>query len=637
MAHTTHFLYLSAAGLVCLNDDGRGLVQGPSFEANFELNDQGHSTHQALSQWLIEYRRDTFVLIVDVSEEEFAIEQVPILGRNDQLAVIRRRLSQKFREARLQQWAVLKQSTGKFFSRKKDSERQVRVLMSAVARDSVIYAWLHTLEHSRVAVRSVVSPALLAHRLMLKQLKSTSAMIVSWSPAGLRQTVIFKGEVRFTRLAAQLPSVGLAAVQTECLRTIQYLLMSQQVSRDDLRSIGLPIWILEGGITGLDHAPERLAVDTSVEVPLGVIPAIASLTQASTALGSLASWCAIESFPLVPGSHRRGYASEALLRGYRVRLVERWFFRSGATALGCALIGLVASLCLKALWPADSQALLLKTQKALATKNQLKAELAQFTVPGSEMQSVVEIANGLRKRHVDAYALMQMLSAAVDAEQNIDLHMLRWRRLEPAQRMQWVSFDFTGKGEQSSDGTPSKGGSNPLPQALSSGGTTPLGSAALGSAALGSAALGSAALGSAVLGSGTFGSAPLGATSSMPTLGAPGLAGMAGQQGLASLGPVVLELKGSLNGQPLMQEANKQAKQFAQRIRDFCHCEVIVSTLPFDPEASLGFSKSFEARSESDKHLASFTIRALFSETPDISQVVQRPKSAPTEKPGGQG
>ena len=329
MAHTTHFLYLSAAGLVCLSDDGRGLAQGPSFEGNFELDDQGHSIHQALSQWLIEHRRNTFVLIVDVSEEEFAIEQVPTLGRSDQLAVIRRRLSQKFREARLQQWTILKQSTGKFFSRTKDTERQVRVLMSGVARDSVIYAWLHTLEQSKIAVRSVVSPALLAHRLMLKQLKGTSAMIVSWSPTGLRQTVTLKGEVRFTRLAAQLPSVGIAAVQTECLRTIQYLLMSQQVSRDDLRSIGLPIWILEGGIAGLDQAPARLAVDTSVELPLGVIPAIASLTQASAALGSLASWCAVESFPVVPGSQRRGYASQALLRGYRVRLFERWFFQIG--------------------------------------------------------------------------------------------------------------------------------------------------------------------------------------------------------------------------------------------------------------------------------------------------------------------
>jgi hypothetical protein len=622
MAHTTHFLYLSAAGIVCLNDDGRSLAQGPSFEANFELNDQGYSIHKALFQWLIEHRRDTFVLIVDVSEEEFAIEQVPTLGRKDQLAVIQRRLSQKFREARLLQWTVLKQSAGKFFSRKKDTERQVRVLMSGVARDSVIYAWLHTLEHSKIAVRSVVSPALLAHRLMLKQLKCTSAMVVSWSPAGLRQTVILKGEVRFTRLAAQLPSVGIAAVQTECLRTIQYLLMSQQVSRDDLRTLGLPIWILAGGIAGLDHAPERLAVDTSVELPLGVIPAIATLKQASTTLGSLASWCATENFPLVPGSQRRGYASEPLLRGYRVRLLERWFFRTGATALGCALIGLVASLSLKALWPADSEVLVLKTQKALAAKDKLNVELAQFAQPGPEMQSVVEIANGLRKRHVDAYALMQTLSAAVDADQNIDLHMLRWRRLEPAQSTQWATFDFTGKGEPSGDGALSKSGSNPSTQALASVGMTPLGSSALGSTSSGS---------------GTFGSAPLGASPSMPTLSTPGLIGLSSQQGLASLGPVVLELKGSLNGQPIMQEANKQANQFAQRIRDYCHCEVIVSTLPFDPEASLGFSKSFEARTESDKHPASFTIRALLSETFDRSKGVPQPKSAPAERNGGQG
>jgi hypothetical protein len=607
MTTSTHYLYLSASGLIVLSDDGQGLRQGASFDASFVADDKGLSTHLALRSWLLECRRDTFVLIVDVSEEEFLIELIPNLGRRDLLTVIKRRISQRFREARLLHWTIPQQIGRKVFAHGKSSNAQVRVQIGGVPRDDLMHAWLSVIEQSKVALRSVVSPALLAHRCLPHHLNEDCAMIVSWSPAGLRQTVIFKGEIRFTRLAAQLPSVDLSAVQTECLRTIQYLLMTQQISRDDLRTNGLPIWILEGGIAGLERTPNHLAVDTSVEVSLGVIPALTLGSQAMAAMGALPSWCATESFPPLPSSQRHGYADERLRRGHLVRSMERWLFRTGAFVSSCAVICLVASLSVKAFWPAESQALLLKAQRTLGAKENLSKELSRFSIAGPEMQSVVEVAQGLRKRHVDAFLLMQSLSIALEEDKGLDLQTLRWRRLEPHQSTQWTTFDLAAKTEQVGDNMLAKNESSIVSQPL-------------------------APLSAIPLGSGSSGPLAFGHASPLSTPGAAGAVARSNEHSPSNLGPVVLEIKGSLTGQPLMQEANLQTKQFAQRIRNQCSCEVVVSNLPFDPEASRSYSKSFEARAEGDNSQPKFTIRALFTDLPDVAQMVHRSRFNPKSK-----
>lgn len=622
MGSELHYLYLCASGLSGLrhNDNDNGLEPSASFFPNFEQDDQGVSTHAALASWLKDYLADTFVLIVDSGEEEFSIELVPKMGRKDEAAVIKRRLAQKFREARLSQWNAIRSKKRKLLSLKKDPAAQVRVLMSGVAKDSALTSWLTTIERSKVAVRSVVSPALLAQRVSHHRLKDKTAMIVSWCPAGLRQTVLLDGEVRFTRLAGKLTAPDIASVQMECLRTIQYLLMSQQVSRDLLRSTGMPIWIIEGGITGLDQLPDHLTVDSSVDVPLGLVPSRVSGAKLSPEFGALPAWCEAEGFAPIAGSTRFAYADTALRQGYVVRLLQRWLIHTGTAALVCAALSLACSFGLKILWSVESQSAGTQTLQAQAQQQSLALDLAKFSVPGPEMHAVVNVAENLSKRHVEPIGMLQHVANALEPITGLELSILRWKRIETGQSQAWASLDLTGKpggGDADEKGGPNGGKSVSTGTLAALTNSGPLGE--------------SPASVKKVDGqNASFGQAPLGASPAVPAAGAAG--GSSSVQSELLLGPVVLEIQGQVTGQPRMQEANEQVNLLAERLSASCGCEVMVSKLPFDPAAISGFNKSFEGQEEGGKALPGFSLRAMWREASDGAIASKLSTAAPKFK-----
>ncbi len=605
MAQDIHYLYVCASGVTALRYSRQGLQVSTAFAPEFESDSNGNGSHVALGQWLTQHQRDIFSVIVDVVEEEFSIEQMPKLGRMDQSAMIKRRIKQKFRDARLNQWSAVG-SSGKGFRITKAKNEQIRVLMSAIARDQALAPWFNTLEQAKVAVRSVVSPALLTLRMMRQELKAASGLVVSWSPGGLRQTLVIDGEVRFSRLAGNLKAIDASGLQMECLRTVQYLLMSQQISRDALRGGSLPVWVLEGAIAHLEQLPAQLAVDSTVEMPLQVVAASVLATEHAPSLGALPTWCAIEMLRPVPGAHQRGYADAGLRHDFSVRATKSWLMKSGVAALSGASVCLAASIALQFFWPAESATSRMNKQRVLNDQGALQADLGRYAVAGPAMRRVVEIADALRERHVDPLPLMQISADALEADPTLQMQSMRWRRIETAQVSDWKTLDVMGKSEGGGQG----------------GKTTPPGGLGLGSGPLGGSPGGSP--GSTP--GGSFGQVPLGST---PVGGALGSTPGQGGSG-AGPSPVLVELIGAISGEPAMQRANEQVKGLTARLQQMCECEVHISKLPFDPEPGSGFNKTFTKAEDKEKKGPEFTVRWLLKEPSSPSTVVQTPGSKAT-------
>lgn len=604
MSHALHYLYLCSGGVTALRFAGHAMTGSMSFSSDFLADEQAESRHPEFSAWLASHLGDTFVLIVDVVEEEFAIEKIPGLRRFDEMAVVRRRLAQRFRDARLSQWTRVSAARQKLFTVKKEKAGHSRVLMSAITREQSLSTWLGIIEKERVPVRSVFSPALLAQRLLHHRLKSSDGLVVSEAPGGLRQTLIIDGEIRFSRLANNLKVIDLAVLQSECLRTIQYLLMSQQVSRDTLRDKAFPVLVLEGGILGIENIPDRLSVDNAVELPLRRVQLGTHMTSETVMLGALPSWCEVERGARIVGMHARGYADDGLRHAFTVRRADRWLTRGGIAAMACSVLAITAAFALSWLWPADSLELRVQADKTNFRQHSLRQELATYAVAGPEMRRVVEAAQSLRKRHVEPVGLMQVVSDGLGQGDELSLESMRWKRVDPGQMADWKTLDLADKGPGNSGGGGGQSGG------LSK--NSPLGDPKL-------------PLGGVNPGA-TFGQTPLGAgtplTASAP-MGGPGPV-----PGISSQGPVIIELRGTLSGQSPMQQANDRVTDMLRRLKARCSCEVEVTQMPFDPASENGFNKSFEKSEDRDKKPPGFTLRLLFKEMPDPSTLVQRPDGA---------
>lgn len=169
-----------------------------------------------------------YYLVADVVEEDYAQESIPLVRGGDRKTLLARKIAQRFRDTSLAMSLSLGTQSGE--------RREERVLFSSFTNTQQFHPWLNVLAAKEVKLAGVFSVSLAAP-LVAKRLglKHASMLVVSLHEAGLRQTFIENGRLRFSRLGraeATGPRALADTVVAETGRLQQYLTSLRIVSRE---------------------------------------------------------------------------------------------------------------------------------------------------------------------------------------------------------------------------------------------------------------------------------------------------------------------------------------------------------------------------------------------------------------------
>lgn len=200
-------LYLDAQGLTAWHRRDGAMCA----EAVFAAADAGFAAY------LDRHRGSVFYVLADIAEEEYRVEDIPSVGRRDRQAIIGRRLAQ------LDLDTPLKAALG--CGRLPEGRRDERMLFAALAQSRGLAPWLEALRCALVALAGVFSTAQLAGALpSVRRCKLPHLLVITRTRSGLRQTLLERGRLRFSRLTPLPGNVDAAgACAGEAARFRQYL------------------------------------------------------------------------------------------------------------------------------------------------------------------------------------------------------------------------------------------------------------------------------------------------------------------------------------------------------------------------------------------------------------------------------
>jgi hypothetical protein len=215
-----HYLYRSSGSALEL-------------EAKFSGDDAGVSEFR---DYLRGHRGALFSILADVAGEDFHEDQIPYLRGGDREAVVQRRLAQRYRDTRLAAALSLGQVTV-------GERRNERLLLASFTNTQQIAPWLDALADAGVRLAGVYSVPLLAPALAARLgARDGRSFVVSTNRAGLRQSFVEDGKLRFARLeriAEMVPQALAMFVRSETQRLAQYLATLRVLPRE-----GAPVQVL---------------------------------------------------------------------------------------------------------------------------------------------------------------------------------------------------------------------------------------------------------------------------------------------------------------------------------------------------------------------------------------------------------
>ena len=133
-------------------------------------------------------------ILVDITEEEFRVENLPHVFGNDQKAMLNRKLLNLFRETRFRQ--AQKQE------REQEGRRDDVFLISGITNPEMLDPWVERLLNENIPIPGVHSLPLL-HQQLFKLIKPADQYVILISQgemSGMRQTFFVNGKLKVSRL-----------------------------------------------------------------------------------------------------------------------------------------------------------------------------------------------------------------------------------------------------------------------------------------------------------------------------------------------------------------------------------------------------------------------------------------------------
>ena len=169
-----------------------------------------------------------FYILADLVEEDFSQENLPAVRGKDRKLLLQRKLAQRYRDTSL----ALTLSLG---FEKTGDRREEQILFSSFTNTQQFQPWLEVLRAQSARLVGIYSMPLVAPLVGKKlELKTADYLLVSLEGAGLRQTYVQNGQIRFSRLgnADRSDPAAMAEIcAAESSRIHQYLVNLRIIPR----------------------------------------------------------------------------------------------------------------------------------------------------------------------------------------------------------------------------------------------------------------------------------------------------------------------------------------------------------------------------------------------------------------------
>ena len=384
-------------------------------EGVFDMNERGvaeFSTYAAGAPGSL------FYVLADVVEEDFFQENVPYVRGTDRRSLLARKLAQRYRDASL----ALSLSLG---SETHAGRREERILYMSFTNAHQFQPWLEALRSNDARVVGVFSVALVAAQTGKRLgFKGGRYLMVSRQQAGLRQSYIENGRIRFSRLGRVDFSDPRAIAQdcaAEALRIQQYLVNTRILPRE---APALDVLVLAPS----EHkALYDAACVNSARLQFHVhdLDKVASsLGLKSAPVETLAEGLFLHVLAAYPAGEQ--YANERLRRFYHLWRARVALLATGAAAFAFCL--LLSAVRLLDIHQVNEQAQNNRTQEARASEEyaRLQTRFPKTPISSENLKAIVKNYRALLRQSASPGRMFVEISEAVTALPQIEIDKIDW-------------------------------------------------------------------------------------------------------------------------------------------------------------------------------------------------------------------
>ncbi|MEZ5651510.1 MAG: hypothetical protein R3E87_13295 [Burkholderiaceae bacterium] len=398
---------------------------------NFSLVEEGGTAtiDPSFAPWASSLQRDRFYLLVDTVDESHVIEEIPKLAKRDQDNLIKKRISQRFRES---EFVASRALAPQKLSRRRATDKAPganaivgrRVYLCGLIDEQVVKPWIDALLQCKIRIAGFSSPSLLAPKVRSQTGGGDNGLLLSIAKGGLRQTLIIDGVVQFSRLAVAHDTRP-KAIQGEINRTIQYLTASRRLTREAVDESRFTIWIIESGLQHARELPASLTLNGGQSARVALIPHQTFAPLEIPQAPELAPWI----WGIRQGSDRIQYATPRIRHYDNLGIWKQrlWSGSLAVTAIGLVMTlagGLVAELVLP-----DTEASTQQHARSERRAAELTARLERYGVSAEEVNAITSSAQRLRARNIPTRDMLELIAAGMGSSDGLTLSRVQWLRL----------------------------------------------------------------------------------------------------------------------------------------------------------------------------------------------------------------
>lgn len=388
----------------------------------FANNDSGRDEFR---QFLRHYPNVPIQLIADAVEEDFRLESLPHASGRARNEMVERKLNQLYRNTSYR--------TAQFFGREADKRRDDLFLFIALTNPDIVTPWVTATEELQAPLTGVyLLPTVSQLLVKALKLKGADLLLMTRQNAGLRQTYFSGQHLRVSRLT---PLAGMDERQidklylSETQKTLLYLfnLFSlDMINRDYRLHLVFPT---------AEHVDAGLA--QQLENREGVSCDIIGAEELARRLGLSADL--LKRYPDLLHMHvlarqrpPSNLAPARQIRHYQLHQLRIGINVASATCASGAAIVAAVNLFSTADLGSQLKEAAIQTRQQEKLYDEVARNFPKTPIPGNNLKVAVNLAEKIDELHRTPQRLMQVVSEALDMQQEIRLNRLRWKFTEDA-------------------------------------------------------------------------------------------------------------------------------------------------------------------------------------------------------------
>lgn len=355
-------------------------------------------------------------VMVDVVEEDFQRSTTPHVLGSARKSMAERNLQRLYRNTPYRRCT--------YQGRQSDGRRDDNVVYSAITRPELPDLWLKTATRHQLPLTGLHSPAHLSEWLVGRLgIDAEQLLLVTHQSAGIRQTFLENGQLRFSRLVTarddDVQRLG-EIIAEELGRTHTYLLNNRLLARDAvLEAVVLADAATLAGVTGLADTPtvRYTLIDAEAANAAGQFAVCPDMNAGDIAfVNGLAQAPRGSAYPLAVPERR-----------YHKLFMTRWGMYAASVLIGLVAVGLTAANLFEAeVMRAEGEPLNLLSSSLQSRYEELIAGAPATVVPAEVMRSVVELHASVERDGPAMDYLLYALSQSLERTPSIELTHLAW-------------------------------------------------------------------------------------------------------------------------------------------------------------------------------------------------------------------